>query len=1361
MALMYPTSLPDDVASAAERRLFRLFQAQLPDDFVVLHSVEWLVRERRFDRDGEADFLIVHPDLGILVLEVKGGGVRVDDQSGTWSTVDRHGEEHVLKRSPFDQAKHNAYALRDKLEEMPATRPFEYRVEYGVALPDVTVGSDGIGAYGHREKIIDSTDLPALEAAVRRVMGPPGEVSPLPKAAVDAVVDAFKPVREIVRRGLNAETLEAEEQIIRLTEQQYRVLDGLRLNTRALISGCAGSGKTMLALEKARRLAREGSRVLFTCFNRALAEWIREQLRGEPPEVSGNVEVHHYHSLAYRWCDRAGVQIPPVPDDGTQHHFSKVVPEKFLEAIERTEERFDAVIVDEGQDFKTDWFVTLLYLLRDEDRGVYYIFYDDNQRIYTQEAVFPFDGVRYSLSVNCRNTQRIHEAVIRYYRGALPPTVQGPEGREIELVDARGGRPLNGLSRALHRLVTEERVPRNHIVVLTPNSEAKSALKEGARVGTVELTWKPNPGPNQVRVATIYSFKGLESPIVVVAELDRLAARGTYDAVLYVALSRARSHVVVVGELPEPAADTPAPPVTALSAGESDHKPGNDDIASDALASEADVTDGEDETVDVGGDVSDVRAEVSTAEAAVETEAGGDGEVEPEGASPECAGEEPDPESTGYTQARHRSRLVADALRELAVLIGEPGDEPVVLPGGATVQPGLGFARDAEALLVRARDLDLGLFKVLVLGEFKNGKSTLLNAMLGSPALPAKAAPATAIITALVHGENEGVRVYEVGQDTPRVLSREEFLREFQLTPADQQALDAHEPIDRFQHIRYAEMETLHPLCANGVMLIDSPGLGEHASRTRVATDFLKQVQAVVFVLNAKRILSLDEREFIEHALGPGRLTHVFFVVNYVNQLDEPSDVEDIKEFVRLALGRHFLDEDGAFDADLYDRRVFFIDARGALRARSQDPVDTTALEASGVPAFERELERFLTSDEKLQAALQSPLPMLRHIAARVERKVADDCAALDQPVEELERRHQAALESLRQLDLQRQEIERTVRLHGESISRAVYANLQEYVSELRSTWPQDSERFIKLEELTLLASVESLWRDQTKERIASSIEAELKHYLHTKLARWQEQVSVVIEPDIARLAADVDAEIAAFNVRLDEIAEAFSVGHARRTIAEEVEGDRTRKLLQAAAGGIMLDPSQVHGALFGKADWTGFFRRVVEQVVLASALPWILPGGPLLWAAYIAIEASLIRYHANRVRKQLRSALGEKLFEQLAQDLPARRDEIEAALRAQFDVAATVVTRALQAEIDEVRNEQQRIIVRMREASFSAEQEKARLRAIGQRVDVLVDTVLDAATGAQEDPREVVAAGVGKRLGAAGAKTGLTVADE
>src|SRR5690606_356864 len=187
----------------------------------------------------------------------------------------------------------------------------------------------------------------------------------------------------------------------------------------------------------------------------------------------------------------------------------------------------------------------------------------------------------------------------------------------------------------------------------------KSALKEGSRVGTVELTWKPDPGPNQVRVATIYSFKGLESPIVAVAEVDRLAARGTYDAVLYVALSRARSHVVVVGELPEPAADTPAPPVTALSAGESDHKPGNDDIASDALASEADVTDGEDETVDVGGDVSDVRAEVSTAEAAVETEAGGDGEVEPEGASPECAGEEPDPESTGYTQARHRSRLVA------------------------------------------------------------------------------------------------------------------------------------------------------------------------------------------------------------------------------------------------------------------------------------------------------------------------------------------------------------------------------------------------------------------------------------------------------------------------------------------------------------------------------------------------------------------------------------------------------------------------------------------------------------------------------------------------------------------------------
>src|SRR6202022_2368054 len=105
--------------------------------------------------------------------------------------------------------------------------------------------------------------------------------------------------------------------------------------------------------------------------------------------------------------------------------------------------------------------------------------------------------------------------------------------------------------------------------------------------------------------------------------------------------------------------------------------------------------------------------------------------------------------------------------------------DPVRLPSGVVEAPGLGFVEDAAALRIRARDLSQGLFKIIVLGEFKNGKSTLLNGMLGSKTLPAKAAPATAIITILVYGDGEEVAVHESGSAEPRQMSWESFVQEF------------------------------------------------------------------------------------------------------------------------------------------------------------------------------------------------------------------------------------------------------------------------------------------------------------------------------------------------------------------------------------------------------------------------------------------------------------------------------------------------------------------------------------------------------------------------------------------------------
>lgn len=556
MARMYPEQLPDLVKSSAEQLLYKLFEALLPNSFIVMHSVKWLMRDRRHhDHDGEIDFLIVHRELGLLILEVKGGRIRVQSGTGRWYTKDRFDEETQLKVNPFSQAERNLYNLRAKLAEAPKTRPFSYRLQRGIALPDVNIGHNDIGLYGDRELIIDSTDLPQLERAVRRIMGTPEKKDVLSDYAINALVDTLQPSLEIHRFALGTQVLITEEHIATLTENQFAILDALQLRPQAAISGCAGSGKTMLAMEKARRLANEGFHVLFTCFNKNLALWIRDRFAQDPFTVNERIFVMHYHSLVREFCHKAGVALPAVPQTTDTKvlsaYFDEGLPQKLIEAIDKFPARFDAIIADEGQDFAEMWWITLLDLLKDRERGVFYIFYDDNQRIYSRDMILPFNELPYPLNLNCRNTVKIHEQVLRFYRGDPKPKSRGPVGVEPEFVAIWPGGEREALRRVFARLFTEERLPSKNVVILTPRSARTSQFREGDRIGNVVLTWEWHPGSGQVQISTIYSFKGLESPIVVLVELDKFDF-ATEDYLLYVALSRPRDHLIVLGKLPDP-----------------------------------------------------------------------------------------------------------------------------------------------------------------------------------------------------------------------------------------------------------------------------------------------------------------------------------------------------------------------------------------------------------------------------------------------------------------------------------------------------------------------------------------------------------------------------------------------------------------------------------------------------------------------------------------------------------------------------------------------------------------------------------------------------------------------------------------
>jgi len=332
-----------------------------------------------------------------------------------------------------------------------------------------------------------------------------------------------------------------EQRLIELTADQMKVLQFIQSHRRVFIEGCAGSGKTMLALEKARQLAGQGFDTLLLCFNAPLAEYLHQR-------VTDEISVFHFHGLCKHLAKEAGIGYRAHRSE--EEYFNEVLPQMLLDAIDELGPQFDAIIVDEGQDFRDEWWEILFFLLRDQHQGIFYVFYDSNQNIYHRPAsltqmisVEPF-----TLWENCRNTRAIHNVVKGFHHNPTVLTCRGPEGREPEIFyfstpHEQGER----VKKTLHHLVNDEKVEPSNIVLLTTRSPEKTSFVPGKKFGNfVLMEWGDlNLRKNDIRVSSAHRFKGLESRVVILTGLEDNDP-SWLNPLLYVACSRARAHLIVV-----------------------------------------------------------------------------------------------------------------------------------------------------------------------------------------------------------------------------------------------------------------------------------------------------------------------------------------------------------------------------------------------------------------------------------------------------------------------------------------------------------------------------------------------------------------------------------------------------------------------------------------------------------------------------------------------------------------------------------------------------------------------------------------------------------------------------------------------
>lgn len=588
MARMIPP-VPAPETPDSERRVYERFRSDLPDTWTVVHSQRFLLPAGRPDRsasrrepqEGEIDFLVLDPSRGAIGLEVKGGVVR--RTADGWSSVDRHGTTHRIK-DPGKQASRGIHAIRKYLKDAPGFggRGFRCWFGWGVVLPDVEVeSSKDMGPDLPRDVVLDRGDFAGsrLRQAVDRVFarhrGAGQRLSEEgAEAFVAALVERFPPASQLALRFR-----EEDRDILRLTEDQMLILDSLAAHDRAAIAGSAGTGKTVLAQEKARRLATTGKRVLLLCFNVPLAEELAARAQGF------NVEVETFHAFCRRIALRAGLPFEPprAGRDWDRRFWGEKAPMLLLEALQQlpADVRYDAIVVDEAQDFLPDWWPCLDEALRRSSDGTLYAFYDDNQNIYGGGPPGALDVIETRLVYNCRNTACIAGYVARQV-GAEPRVRAGaPQGEPVEEVTCRGdAEVVQAVAERLDRLVFRENVDPDAIAVVSTRTLKNSPFASDHRAGRFELVNLGNRGRNRIPASparqvvfdTLHRFKGLERDVVLLLDLpggDRdTAGRGAASSSAgargglpdvdarqrYVAASRAMHLLIVVRLRPEPPA---------------------------------------------------------------------------------------------------------------------------------------------------------------------------------------------------------------------------------------------------------------------------------------------------------------------------------------------------------------------------------------------------------------------------------------------------------------------------------------------------------------------------------------------------------------------------------------------------------------------------------------------------------------------------------------------------------------------------------------------------------------------------------------------------------------------------------------
>lgn len=537
MARMYPEVFPRKYDPNDPEFIVYQSLKKLPDGYLVLYSKR--LEGGLFGKaECEIDFIISNQRDVVICLEVKGGVLAYNGVNDLWM---QNGKR--MERNPDRQATAATHALMRALPKELSNA----NVDWALCFPQCSVVRGQASLSVPVERIIDETkllnivdEIKRLEQEIRKAFNKKGMTTADSHSLIERLTRSIGFV-EILGVRIAREA----EQMIQVTEEQCEVLADLEINPRMIVHGAAGTGKTILAQEFAKRLEADRKNVLLLFYNRSISAKVRRAF-----ERRSNVQVSTFSSFAKRLTEEVDQNWWDAHEKKDDDFWHIELPSRLLEIPQKMLPRFDAVIVDEGQDFKPEWFEFLQGLLRDSTETFFTVFLDEHQDIFHHWKSFPClpPPARKVLTKNCRNTRSIVDYLNSVYPTGMNFFERSPVGQPI--VDRRVANAIDEqtqIVRDVKHLVNNEQITPGAIVILLNSPKADSSLANTRAIGgfPLESTYERyDPTAKKIYYSTIEIFKGLEADVVLVVLGHRYQPGETANAI-YVQGSRAKHRLYI------------------------------------------------------------------------------------------------------------------------------------------------------------------------------------------------------------------------------------------------------------------------------------------------------------------------------------------------------------------------------------------------------------------------------------------------------------------------------------------------------------------------------------------------------------------------------------------------------------------------------------------------------------------------------------------------------------------------------------------------------------------------------------------------------------------------------------------------